>query len=45
MKKAKVVEVKSAHPMHLQADGELLGEAPARFYVLPAALNIAIRMI
>jgi len=42
LKKAKEVEIKSAMPMALQADGELLGELPARFYILPAALNIAV---
>ena len=43
MKKAKEIEVKSlSDRMHLQADGELLGEVPARFRVLPAALNIIV---
>jgi YegS/Rv2252/BmrU family lipid kinase len=43
MKKAKQIEVKSlGGRMHLQADGELLGEAPARFRILPAALNIIV---
>jgi len=42
MKRAREVEIRSAYPLCLQADGELLGEAPARFHVLPAALNIVI---
>ena len=43
MKKAKEIEVKSlGGKMHLQADGELLGEVPARFRILPAALNIIV---
>jgi diacylglycerol kinase (ATP) len=43
MKKAKQIEVKSlGGKMHLQADGELLGEVPAQFRILPAALNIIV---
>ncbi len=43
MKKAKEIEVTSRDGrMQLQADGELLGEVPARFRVLPAALNIIV---
>jgi YegS/Rv2252/BmrU family lipid kinase len=42
MKRAREIEIQSAEPVSLQADGELLGELPARFYVLPAALNIAV---
>jgi diacylglycerol kinase (ATP) len=39
--KAKEIEVKSLDgKLFLQADGELLGELPARFRVLPAALDI-----
>jgi diacylglycerol kinase family enzyme len=37
-----MIDVQSAQPMLVQADGELLGEAPARFEVLPAALTVAI---
>lgn len=41
--KAKEIEVKSLDgKLYLQADGELLGEVPARFRVLPAALNIIV---
>jgi YegS/Rv2252/BmrU family lipid kinase len=41
IKRAKEIEVKSlGEKLYLQADGELLGEAPARFRILPAALNI-----
>jgi diacylglycerol kinase (ATP) len=43
LKKAKEIEVKSpGEKMHLQADGELLGEVPARFRILPAMLNIIV---
>lgn len=42
MKKAKEIEVRSAQKMHLQADGELLGEVPARFRVLPSVLNVIV---
>jgi diacylglycerol kinase (ATP) len=43
MKKAKEVEVKSSvEGMQLQADGELLGELPSRFRILPAALNVVV---
>lgn len=41
-KRVKEVDIQSKHRMLLQADGELLGEAPARLHVLPASLNIAI---
>lgn len=40
--KAAHVEVASSERMLLQVDGELLGEAPARFWVLPHALRIAV---
>ena len=42
VKRARDIEIVSAEPMALQADGELLGELPARFQVLPAALNIIV---
>jgi len=42
MKKGREIEIRSAESLALQADGELLGELPARFYVLPAALNIVV---
>jgi len=42
MKKAKEIEVRSAQKMHLQADGELVGEVPARFRILPLALNVIV---
>ena len=43
VKKAKEVQVQSSGGrVQLQADGELLGELPSRFRVLPAALNIAV---
>lgn len=40
LKRAREVEIRSAEPVLLQADGELLGSGPARFSILPAALNI-----
>ncbi len=43
IKKAREVEVTCrSGRMQLQADGELLGEVPARFRVLPAALNVIV---
>jgi len=42
MKKAREIEIKSTYPLNLQADGELLGELPARFRILPSALNIIV---
>ena len=42
MKRAKEIEIRSAQPMQLQADGELLGQVPARFRILPSALNVII---
>ncbi len=40
--RAKMVEITPARPMALQVDGELLGEAPATFSVLPGALNLIV---
>ncbi len=40
MHKAARVEVQSSERMLLEADGELLGETTARFWVLPAALRV-----
>jgi diacylglycerol kinase family enzyme len=42
LKKAKEVHVQSIQQTSVQADGEILGETPARFQVLPAILNLAI---
>ena len=42
MRRAKEVEIRSTQSMYLQADGELLGELPSRFRVLPSALSIAV---
>jgi diacylglycerol kinase (ATP) len=42
MKKAREIYIQTRQPLSLQADGELLGESPARFSVLPAALNIIV---
>ena len=40
--RARDVEICAAQPMAVQADGELLGEVPARFSVLPGALTIVV---
>jgi diacylglycerol kinase family enzyme len=40
--KAKNIEVNSKEPLYLQADGELLGQAPASFRVLPQVLRVAV---
>ncbi len=42
-KRARDVEIRPAQPVPLQADGELLGEAPARFRILPAAVTLAVQ--
>ncbi len=42
LQKAREIEIRAATPMPLQADGELLGKLPARFYVKASALNIAV---
>jgi diacylglycerol kinase (ATP) len=42
LKRAKEVTINTDKKMSIQADGELLGEAPARFSVLPSALNILV---
>ncbi len=42
LKRAKEVEIYTDRKMFIQADGELIGEAPARFSVLPSALNILV---
>jgi len=40
--RAREIEIIPRQPMSIQADGELLGNAPASFRVLPAALNIIV---
>jgi len=42
MKRASSIEIQSNESVFLQTDGELLGKLPARFYILPAALNLAV---
>lgn len=42
VKRAKNVEIRPMQPTALQADGELLGEAPAKFKVLHGALQIIV---
>ena len=42
LKKARNVYIKSIQQISLQADGELLGETPVHFQVLPAMLSLAI---
>jgi len=40
--RARAVEVQPSVNMAVQADGELLGEAPVRFTIMPAALTILV---
>jgi diacylglycerol kinase (ATP) len=42
MKKATHITVESPEPMLVYADGELLGECPASFWLMPAALSIVV---
>lgn len=42
LKKARDVYIQSIQQTSLQVDGELLGETPVHFQVLPATLNLAI---
>jgi diacylglycerol kinase (ATP) len=42
MLRAKEIEIESRKKMALQADGELLGELPARIRVMPSALKIIV---
>ena len=42
VKRAREIDIQPRQQMSLQADGELLGQAPARIYMLPAALNVVI---
>jgi len=42
VKRAREIDIRPTQQMSVEADGELLGEAPARFHVLPAALTVVI---
>ncbi|UCB42678.1 MAG: diacylglycerol kinase family lipid kinase, partial [Dehalococcoidales bacterium] len=42
MQRGREVEIQSSQRLLIQADGELLGEAPARFRVLPSTLNVLV---
>jgi YegS/Rv2252/BmrU family lipid kinase len=42
VKRTNLITISSDEPMAIQADGDLLGEAPARFTVLPSVLNILV---
>jgi YegS/Rv2252/BmrU family lipid kinase len=42
VKRAREIDIRPGQPMSLQIDGELLGKAPVRVYMLPAVLNVAI---
>ena len=42
LKHAKEIDIQSKVSIALQADGELLGEAPARFSIIPSALTILV---
>jgi diacylglycerol kinase (ATP) len=42
MQRGREIEVESAKRLLVQADGELLGETPARFRVIPSVLNVLV---
>jgi diacylglycerol kinase family enzyme len=42
MNKADRITVESPEALLVNADGELLGEGPATFSIIPAALNILV---
>ena len=42
VRKTRSVSIESAEPMLVYADGELLGECPAAFRVVPAALSLVV---
>ncbi len=42
LQRSSQVEITSASPMPIQADGELVGETPARFHVMPLALTLLV---
>jgi diacylglycerol kinase (ATP) len=42
LKKLKEIEVHPQEQMFVQADGEIVGEAPAHFKMIPSALNIIV---
>jgi diacylglycerol kinase (ATP) len=42
VKRTNLITISSDEPMAIQADGDLLGEPPARFTVLPSVLNILV---
>jgi diacylglycerol kinase (ATP) len=42
IRRVKEIEIRPKMKMCIQADGDLVGEAPARFQVLPAALNVVV---
>ena len=42
VRRTDLITISSDEPMAIQADGDLLGEPPARFTVLPSVLNILV---
>ena len=42
VKRGREIDIVPSQQTWVQADGELLGEAPARFYILPTRLKVAI---
>jgi YegS/Rv2252/BmrU family lipid kinase len=42
MQRGREIEIDSAKPLLVQADGELLGETPARFRILSSTLNVLV---
>jgi YegS/Rv2252/BmrU family lipid kinase len=43
MQKARTITVDSIQKLPLQIDGELIGETPATFWVVPSALQVAVK--
>ena len=43
MSQAKIIEVDSPQRLPVQIDGEVIGETPVSFRVVPAALNVAVQ--
>ena len=42
MEKARHITIESSERLLVHADGELLGEGPASFWLMPAALSIVV---
>jgi diacylglycerol kinase (ATP) len=42
VKRVENIEISSKAKIYIQADGDLIGKSPARFYVLPGVLNLIV---